>query len=477
MKREVFFINLVTAGKNKFKISRQGKMQTECHLYLTPALAEKLEQDCIQQLVAAASLPGLVGPVLAMPDVHTGFGLPIGGIMAMDGTEGLVSAGAVGMDINCGVRLLQTSIDYKELTDKQLKQIMKNILDRVPVGLGKARPYKGAMASINKKIFRKGARALVEAGYGRWDDLDNTEEKGAFSLADPRALSKKALSRSDQLGTLGSGNHFIELGYVEQVFNSQAAGKMNLQQGKLTILIHTGSRGFGHQICTDFSSSMVQDAARYKIDLPNKGLAAVPIESPEGQKYLQAMGCAVNFAFANRQLIAHLVREAVGEALHEVPHRLGLNQVYDVAHNIAKFEEHKKKRVLIHRKGATRALPPDDPLNPPAYKKTGQPAIIPGSMGTGSYVTIARKKAAETYFSVNHGAGRVLSRSQAKKQISKNDFDRQMGDVQYNIRDYRKIVDEAPGAYKDIDDVINTLADIDITEKVCRLKPLATIKG
>ncbi len=471
------FIKLETAGKNKYKISKQGPMNSDCYLYLTPELASNLENDCIKQLTDAASLPGLAGPVLAMPDVHTGFGLPIGGIMAMDAEKGLVSAGAVGMDINCGVRLLQTNINYHDLKPEQLKEIMKNILSRVPVGLGKATPYKAEMASINKKIFIKGARALVEAGYGRWDDLETTEEKGTFPLADTGAVGKKAFSRGDQLGTLGSGNHFIELGYVEEVYNSQAAGLMNLQPDQLTILIHSGSRGFGHQICTDFSSRMVQAAGKYNIKLPNKGLAAVPIESPEGQQYIKAMGCAINFAFANRQLLAHLVREAIGDALHEVPHRLGLSQVYDVAHNIAKFEEHGKKRVLIHRKGATRALPPKHPLNPEIYRNIGHPAIIPGSMGTSSYVTVAREKATETYFSVNHGAGRVLSRSQAKKQISKNDFEKQMGDVHYNIRDYKKIIDEAPGAYKDIDDVINTLTEIDITEKVVRLKPLVAIKG
>jgi len=473
----VVFIKLETAGKNKYKINKQGAMNTDCYLYLTPELARNLENDCTKQLTDAASLPGLAGPVLAMPDVHTGFGLPIGGIMAMDAEKGLVSAGAVGMDINCGVRLLQTNINYHDLKPGQLKKIMQNILSRIPVGLGKATPYKAEMASINKKIFTKGARALVEAGYGRWADLDTTEEKGTFPLADTGAVGKKAFSRGDQLGTLGSGNHFIELGYVEEVYNSQAGGLMNLQPDHLTVLIHSGSRGFGHQICTDFSSRMLQAAGKYNIKLPNKGLASVPIESPEGQQYIKAMSCAINFAFANRQLLAHLVREAIGDALHEVPHRLGLSQVYDVAHNIAKFEDHGKKRVLIHRKGATRALPPKHHLNPEIYRNIGQPAIIPGSMGTSSYVTVAREKAFETYFSVNHGAGRVLSRSQAKKQISKNDFEKQMGDVRYNIRDYKKIVDEAPGAYKDIDDVINTLTEIDITEKVCRLKPLATIKG
>jgi len=473
----VVIIKLEAAGKNKFKISRINDMNTECFLYLTPELAKDLETECLKQLTDAASLPGLAGPVLAMPDVHTGFGLPIGGIMAMNGEKGLVSAGAVGMDINCGVRLLQTNINYKDLDQNQIRSIMDNILSRIPVGLGKSTPYKSEMASINKKIFTKGARALVEAGYGRWADLDTTEEKGSFPLADTAAVSKKAFSRGDQLGTLGSGNHFIELGYVEEVYNSQAAGIMNLQPGFLTILIHSGSRGFGHQICTEYSARMVQEAGKYNIKLPSKGLAAVPIESPEGQNYLKAMGCAVNFAFANRQLIAHLVRESIGDALHEVPHRLGLSQVYDVSHNIAKFEEHHQQKILIHRKGATRALPPKHPLNPDIYKNIGQPAIIPGSMGTGSYVTLAKEKASETYFSVNHGAGRVLSRSQAKKQISKTDFERQMGEVKYNIRDYKKIVDEAPGAYKNIDDVINTLTEIGITEKVCRLKPISVIKG
>jgi len=470
-------IKLEPAGKNRYKIPRHEKMNTDCLLFLTPHLAEQLEQDCFKQLKDAASLPGTAGPVIGMPDIHSGFGLPIGGILPMDAKNGLISAGAVGMDINCGVRLLQSYIDCKDLDDELIKIIMKNILQKIPVGVGKASYYKNEMSPIAKKIFHKGARPLIEAGYGRWADLETTEENGQFPTADIKALSKKALSRADQLGTLGAGNHFIELGYVEEIYHSQAADIFNLEMNKLTIMIHTGSRGFGHQVCTDYSSKMQSVASKYGIKLPTKGLAAVPIESPEGQDYLQAMGCAINFAFANRQLLAHLVRESIGEALHEVPHRLGLNQIYDVAHNIAKFEKHFNQKMLIHRKGATRALPPHHPLNPEVYNHIGQPAIIPGSMGTGSYVVIATDLLRETFNSVNHGAGRILSRSQAKKQISKQDFEKQMGDIKYNIRDYRKIVDEAPGAYKNVDDVIDTLAEINLIEKVCRLKPIAVIKG
>lgn len=462
---------------NCYTLKATGSMKEDCYLYLKPELLEQLDEDCIKQLKEAASLPGLAGPVLAMPDVHTGFGLPIGGVMAMDAGEGLISAGAVGMDINCGVRLLQTNIPYQDITTDDLKRIMKAIENRVPLGVGKSSIYKGEISSLKKKVFTKGARALVEAGYGRWADLETTEEQGVMSGANPDALSKKALSRSNQLGTLGGGNHFIEIGYVEEIYHQQAVRNMSLDLGNLSIMIHTGSRGLGHQVCSDFTSIMAQAAHSYQLEIPNKGLACAPIDSPVGKQYLQAMACAVNFAFANRQFITHQVREALGESLNEVPHRLGLAQVYDVAHNIAKFEKHNSKKMLIHRKGATRALPPNHPWTPEIYRRLGQPAIVPGSMGTSSYVVLGTDKISSTYHSVNHGAGRTLSRTQAKKTVSRNQFQEQMQEIIYNIKDYRKIVDEAPGAYKDIDLVIQTLAEIQYIEKVCRFRPLLSIKG
>ncbi len=470
-------IKLKPAGKNRYIIEITGSMKNECILYLRPELKETLEEDCIKQLTDAASLPGIAGPVLAMPDVHTGFGLPIGGVMAMDAENGLVSAGAVGMDINCGVRLLQTNIPYEDLDRDDLKRIMKEIELRVPLGLGKASPFKREMASLIKKVFKKGARPLVETGYGRWTDLEYIEEEGTMPGADTAPVSKKAMSRSDQLGTLGSGNHFIELGYVEEIYDLQATKTMKLEKDTLTVMIHSGSRGFGHQICTDFTEIMYQSAKKNNLEIPTKGLSAAPIKSREGQNYLKAMACAVNFAFANRQLLTHQVREAIADALDEVPHRLGLDPVYDVAHNIAKFEEHGGKNMLIHRKGATRALPPRHPAVPELYRNIGQPAIIPGSMGTASYVVMGTPKIGDTYYSVNHGAGRTLSRTQAKKRIDKGNFQNQMGTVLYNIRDFRKIVDEAPSAYKDIDLVVETLSEIELIQKACRIRPLVAIKG
>lgn len=452
-------------------------MKTECIIYISPALLEDFEPDCYQQLIDAASLEGIAGPVVAMPDIHTGYGLPIGGILPMDAQRGLVSAGAVGMDINCGVRLLRTNILRQDVNVDQLRNIMIAIEKRIPLGVGKTSPLKSELTPIIDSVLKKGARALVEIGYGRWSDLEMSEEEGCFSNADPKAVSRKAMSRSDQLGTLGSGNHFIEIGYVEEIFNAQAAKTMGLEIDTLTIMIHSGSRGFGHQICIDYSALMAQRAEKNKVEFPTKGLAAAPILSDDGQNYLKAMACAGNFAFANRQLMTYQVREAIGSAFNEVPHRLDLTLVYDVAHNIAKFETHGRKKLLIHRKGATRALPPLHPQNPALYNRIGQPAIIPGSMGTGSYVVVATEEIDETFHSVNHGAGRVLSRTKAKKEIDKKDFTDQMSNVISNVRDYRRIVDEAPSAYKDIDEVINTLATIGLTKKVCRLKPLVSIKG
>lgn len=469
-------LSLSAEGKNCYRIKRQGDMRVDCRVYLRPSLQERFsEETALQQLADAACLPGVVPDVIGMPDIHAGFGLPIGGVMAVDSSKGVVSAGAVGMDINCGVRLLASSIPYESIDKRTLRSLMLAIEERVPAGIGRKSQHREIGPAEMDTILHQGVRALASWGYGDESELESIEERGSMEGADSSVLTPASRKRLNQVGTLGGGNHFIEIGVVDEIYDRDAAEQCRLYQGCLTVMIHTGSRGFGHQICTDYSQKMMQAAPRYGINLPSRGLAAVPINSPEGQDYLKAMICAVNLAFANRHLIAFDVRRAFADVLNVDAAELQL--VYDVAHNIAKFEEFRGKQVLVHRKGATRALPPNHPDNPRRYKSTGHPALIPGSMGTSSYVLLGTPKAKETFFSVNHGAGRVLSRTAARKSISREEFEQAMGDILYNSRNYKTLLDESPTAYKDIDEVVETLAEIGITRRVARLKPLAVIKG
>jgi len=467
---------LTKIAPNIFVLPRSGAMLVEGRVYLSDALREQLGDDeSLQQLRDVACLPGAFRQVIGLPDMHSGFGMPIGGVLATDADTGVVSAGAVGMDINCGVRLLSTDINAAELSIRTLRQLMISLEARIPTGVGKKSPLGELRGNLARAVLTQGAQAVVAEGYGQASDLDLTEENGALPGADPSALTKAALERVGQLSTLGGGNHFLEFCFVQKVMDAEVAKSFALRQGTLAILIHSGSRGLGHQTCTDFSELMLQAAPRYGLRLPNKGLAAVPIQSSEGQRYLAAMACAVNYAFANRQLMAHAVREALRELLG-IPSR-EVRQVYDVAHNIAKFEEHFGQKVLVHRKGATRALPPQHPNNPPQYLKSGHPALLPGSMAAGSYVVVGTPSLSETFFSVNHGAGRSMSRSHARKNISEGELRDSLGATLVNARNLRSILDEAPAAYKDIDAVSAVLADIGLTRLVARLKPLAVIKG
>jgi tRNA-splicing ligase RtcB len=455
-------------------------MKTEALVFLSDSLRSAVTDDAneLQQLCDAASLPGVYGPVIGLPDIHAGFGLPIGGVLAcLAGGEGVVSAGAVGMDINCGVRLLATRLPAESLGKPVLRRLLEEMEARIPSGIGRKSRHGRLCREGMTQILLGGARELVNRGYGRPEDLERIEEYGSLPGARPAAVSKKAISRADQLSTLGGGNHFLELGVVERVFDSETALAFGLEQGMLTVLIHTGSRGFGHQICTDYTEIMAAAAPRYGIRLPAKGLACTPVNSQEGQDYLAAMACAVNFAFANRQLITHDVREAFRAVFNRDDRELGLSVVYDVAHNIAKFEEHFGRSLLIHRKGATRALPPGHAQNPECYRTTGHPAIVPGSMNSPSYVLTGTDAVAETFCSVNHGAGRQLSRSAARKSISRDQFLSSVGSVLLNTRDCGQLLDEAPAAYKDINEVVETLTEIGLTRKIARLMPLAVIKG
>ena len=467
-------IKLKNIGVNRWQVERLPGMKAEAIIYAKDKLLVQLKEDrCLEQLVQSASLPKVISPIVAMPDIHEGFGLPIGGVMA---TDGLVSSGAVGMDINCGVRLLtsQLKFDQKIFSTQFLRLLIHKIEEEIPIGLGgKHRQQK---IKVNfKEIIEKGAGILVETGYGEKEDIKSIEENGQLEDADLKNLSPTAIHRAErELGTLGSGNHFIEIQVLQQIFDEDLAKKWGLFANQICIMIHTGSRALGHQTCIDYTKRFFNEQSKYGIKAPIFNLASLPTDSPTGAAYLSAMAGCVNFAFANRQLITHLVREVFSELLASRNPTLTL--LYDVAHNIAKWELHQGKKVLVHRKGATRALPAGHPQNPQHYMDTGHPAIVPGSMGTSSYLMVGLPQAEQTFYSINHGAGRAMSRTKAKKSIKIQDFEEKMGTIIYN-KPFYVIADEAPQAYKDIDLVIETLVEAGITKKVAKLRPLAVIKG
>jgi tRNA-splicing ligase RtcB len=472
-------MHLIPAGKNKFKLPRQGQMKVDGIVYLNERLFRHIYRDnSLKQLANAACLPGVVRNVFGMPDIHQGFGLPIGGVMATAVPEGVISAGAVGMDINCGVRLLTTNLSRDDVNRKILKDLIEAIEYFVPTGIGKKSRRGEFKRDLFLKILHHGVPVLIEEGFGWKEDTNFIEENGCLPGANSEAISSEAMKRgASQLGTLGGGNHFIEIQVVDEVYDVDTASRFGLRENQIVVMIHTGSRGFGHQICTDYTKILYKAGKNYGIEIPDKGLSCAPINSPEGKAYYAAMACAVNFAFCNRQLITHDVRRAFQEVFQKSAIDLQMKIVYDVAHNIAKFEQHREGKLLVHRKGATRALPPYHPNNPPVYRETGHPVLIPGSMGTASYVLIGTPKAEEPFFSVNHGAGRLLSRTAAEKEISKEELKASMQGVVFDEKAYHLLLDEAPAAYKNIDDVVDTLEEIDFVKKVTRLRPLAVIKG
>jgi len=464
-------------GTNRYQLESTPSMQADVVFFanedILPAVTE---DDSLQQLAQTASLPHLVSPVLGMPDMHQGYGIPVGGVMA---SKGIVSAGAVGMDINCGVRLLNTGVDYDERVFDQrgLEELVRLIERVIPVGLGGE--YNAPHTGVDlEQTVREGAAHLVLAGYGTEHDLDYCEERGRIAGAVPGNLSRKAMERARrQIGTLGSGNHFLELQRVTAVYDDELAETLGLHEGCICFMIHSGSRALGHQTCKDYVACFQQDNAdTHPEHVPNKSLASALVDSATGQEYLGAMHGAINFAFANRHMMAHQFRQAFEGYMDKRGKAANIELVYDVAHNSAKWETHHGEEVLVHRKGATRALPPGHKKNPPAYQQSGHPAFIPGSMGTPSYVLVGTEAASETYYSVNHGAGRVMSRRAARKKFSESDFKTQMGSVVYN-KPYKDIADEAPKAYKDVDAVIDTLIQAGITRRVVQLSPLAVIKG
>ena len=459
-------------------------MLVDGRVYASKSLLKQIVTDkSLDQVVNVAFLPGIVGYSLAMPDIHWGYGFPIGGVAATRLEDGVISHGGVGFDINCGVRLIRSNLELKDVRDK-MSQLVERLYNKIPSGVGSRGTIK---LNINetKSVLVEGSQWAVANGYGVKEDIVYTEEDGKMTQANPDIISNRAIMRgSTQLGTLGSGNHFLEIQVIDQIYQPEKAKEMGLEEGMITVLVHTGSRGFGHQVCTDHLSIMQKAVQRYRINLPDRQLACAPINSPEGENYYQAMCCAANFAWANRQCITHWLRE-VFEQVFQMPQKeLGLDLVYDVAHNIAKMEVHefqgREMELCVHRKGATRAFPPQHPDLPPKYKEIGQPVLIPGDMGRGSFVLTGNEKAMqETFGSTCHGAGRVLSRGAAKRAVRNRNIAEELRekDIIVKARSRETLAEEMSEAYKDVSDVVNVMDQSGISSKVARLRPLGVIKG
>ena len=469
----------------RVRIPRQGSMITDGIVYADTAMMQHLqEEQSLQQVANVACLPGIVGNSLAMPDIHWGYGFPIGGVAAFDMDSGVVSPGGVGYDINCGVRLMQTALTRPEIEGK-LRDLVEALFVNIPSGVGSKRTDMKLSTKDEKNVFIKGARWAVEKGFGYADDLAHIEEHGAIPDADPDIISDHALERGrPQLGTLGSGNHFVEIDYVEEVYDNAIAEALGLCKDTITISIHSGSRGLGYQICDDFIKVMLKASQKYGIALPDKQLCCAPIRSAEGRSYLAAMACAANYAFANRQMMSHWVRESFEKVLRASPKALQMKLVYDVCHNIAKIETHlvggKQKQLCIHRKGATRAFPSHHPQVPDDYQETGQPVLIPGDMGRYSYVLVGTERAMEeTFGSSCHGAGRVMSRHQAIKAAKGRSISREMESRGIYVRASGRetLVEEMPDAYKDVSQVVEIVQNAGIGKKVVKLRPLGVMKG
>jgi tRNA-splicing ligase RtcB (3'-phosphate/5'-hydroxy nucleic acid ligase) len=478
-------VELIKIHDYLWEIPKHGAMLVPGRIYANAKMIDKLRDDpALEQVENVACLPGIVGYSLAMPDIHWGYGFPIGGVAAMDAEAGVISPGGVGYDINCGVRLIRTNLQFNEVASRA-HQLADALFDAIPAGVGS----QGAIPNLSMEELRRlaslGANWALENGYADPEDLEHTEEGGCLPNAEPERVSEFAYKRgSKQLGTLGSGNHFLEVSRVDQIYATDAAKSLGLELGQVTMLIHSGSRGLGHQTCDDYLRIIGAAMARYEIHLPDRQLAAVPISSDEGQAYLGAMAAAANFAWCNRQVMMHLARDAFMRALGVGPKELGFALIYDVCHNIAKFEEHvvggRKRWLCVHRKGATRAFPPGHPALPEGLRALGQPVLIPGDMGRYSFVLLGRRAAMEeTFGSSCHGAGRVMSRNQAMREARGHNLQAELAErgVTVRARSRAGIAEEMPSAYKDVAEVVDVMEAARITQKVARLKPFAVIKG
>jgi tRNA-splicing ligase RtcB len=470
--------------EHRWRIPRSGAMRTDGLVFASEAQVGELESDeALRQVANVACLPGIVGPSIAMPDLHWGYGFPIGGVAAFDAERGVVSPGGVGYDINCGVRLLEVPLGEAEVRPR-LRELIEALFRAVPSGVGSARSDLRLTDRELDRVLEDGAQRAVELGFGRTEDLDALEAGGRLPGAEPHRVSKRARDRGrDQLGTLGSGNHFVEVQRIDAVYDAVAAARLGLARDGVTVLIHTGSRGLGHQTCDDHLDVMVGSARRHGIELPDPQLCCAPLASPEAKAYLGAMNAAANFAFANRQLITHFVRRALAEVFGDDA-AAGTTVLYDVAHNIAKLEEHevggRRRTLCVHRKGATRAFPPGHSELAPRHRDLGQPVLVPGDMGRASFVLLGTEQAAaETFASSCHGAGRRLSRHAAQRAARARNLPRELEERGILVRAASRatIDEEMPEAYKDVEEVVGVVDAAGIARKLARLRPMAVVKG
>ena len=468
-----------------WRIPREGRMRTDGIVFAGEKLLESIRGDkCLEQVANVACLPGIVGPSIGMPDIHWGYGFPIGGVAGFDLDEGVISPGGVGYDINCGVRLLATQLAIDDVRDR-MPDLVQGLFRNIPSGVGRARKDLRLGRREAQKMATLGAKWAVDSGFGEREDLQRIEEGGCLEGADFNLVSERAFERGrSQLGTLGSGNHFVEVGFVDRVFDPGLAARIGLYPDTVTVIIHTGSRGFGHQICDDYLRTMRLAAERHGIFLPDRQLCCAPVKSDEGRRYLAAMKCGANFAFNNRQLVTHWVRETFERDLGLTPKEHGIQVVYDVCHNIAKVETHvvdgERRKVCVHRKGATRSFPAGHPDVPEAYRDVGQPVLVPGDMGRYSYVLVGHPEAPDFAFaSCCHGAGRVLSRKAARRATKNRHIIKELAAQGISVAAAsRATVDEEfPDAYKDVAEVADVVHNAKLAIKVARLRPVGVVKG
>ena len=479
-------LNPKKVGNMEYRIEADSSlgMRVPVTIYADETLIQKMMTDrTIKQAINVATLPGIQQHAVVLPDGHEGYGFPVGGVAAMDAEEGMISPGGVGYDINCGVRLLRTDLSEEQVRPK-LGELVNDLFKSIPSGVGSKGAIRLKQSELDEVLVH-GVNWAIENGYGTTDDADVCEENGQIPNADPHKVSDKARKRgAPQLGSLGSGNHFLEVQKVAEIHDEDAANRMGIKQGNITVLIHCGSRGFGHQVCSDYLRVSEQAQDKYNISLADRELACVPNTSDEGESYRAAMFAALNFAWSNRQMISHWTRKSFERVFKQTESDLDMKLVYDVAHNIAKVESHKidgvNKRVVVHRKGATRAFPANREEIPQKYRDLGQPVLVPGSMGTGSWILIGKENSMKRSFgSTAHGAGRMMSRSKARRNFTENEVKKSLNDKGIFIKSLTRdgVVEETPQAYKDVDAVVNVSHDLGIATKVAKLVPIGVIKG
>ena len=473
-------------GENQYQIDADSNlgMKVPVRIYANEALMQKMLSDrTIMQARNVASIPGIVGHSVVLPDGHEGYGFPVGGVAAMDAEEGMISPGGVGYDINCGVRLLRSNLTEQTVRSK-LKELVTDLFSSIPSGVGSKGAVKLTHSELDE-VLVKGVNWAIDHGYGTSDDADVCEENGQIDNADPNKVSDKARKRgAPQLGSLGSGNHFLEVQKVAEIHDEEAAKRMGIEEGTITILVHCGSRGFGHQVCSDYLRVSEQAMEKYDINLPDRELACVPNNSEEGESYRKAMFSALNFAWSNRQMLTHWTRNSFQRVFNQSESDLDMRLVYDVAHNIAKVEKHKvdgsDRNLVVHRKGATRAFPANRNEIPTKYRDLGQPVLVPGSMGTASWILLGQPNSMNLSFgSTAHGAGRTMSRSKARRNYTEDDVKKSLNDKGIFIKALTRdgVVEETPQAYKDVDAVVNVSHNLGIATKVAKLVPIGVIKG